>query len=48
MEKVAPVRRSRTSPATTAVPRHNQPGDLWPAEYRTGQIIYPYQDAKKK
>jgi branched-chain amino acid transport system substrate-binding protein len=21
---------------------------LWPAEYKTGNIIYPYQDAKKK
>jgi hypothetical protein len=21
---------------------------VWPAEYRTGNIIYPYQDAKKK
>jgi branched-chain amino acid transport system substrate-binding protein len=21
---------------------------LWPAEYRTGQITYPYPDAKKK
>ena len=21
---------------------------LWPTEYKTGDIIYPYQDAKKK
>ena len=21
---------------------------LWPAEYKTGNLIYPYQDAKKK
>ena len=21
---------------------------LWPAEYKTGNMIYPYQDAKKK
>jgi branched-chain amino acid transport system substrate-binding protein len=21
---------------------------LWPPEYKTGNIIYPYQDAKKK
>ncbi len=21
---------------------------LWPAEYKTGEIIYPYQDAKKR
>ena len=21
---------------------------VWPAEYKTGNMIYPYQDAKKK
>ena len=21
---------------------------LWPTEYKTGEVIYPYQDAKKK
>jgi hypothetical protein len=52
MEKVAPVRHP--------VPEHHRQRDLsqfcdttrqvilWPAEYKTGKIIYPYQDAKKK